>query len=102
MTAAHLHRRAVLVVAGVAYALIFLGLVFFFNTDFILPGDTQPLSEKQKLVQRVSIEILNQNLGGAPPGTLEAAIYSAETRGAFDEFQGRYLAKWFKERKDAK
>ena len=28
MTAAHLHRRAVLVAAGVAYALIFLGLVF--------------------------------------------------------------------------
>jgi hypothetical protein len=79
---------------------IFLGLVFFFKADFILPGDTKPPSAKLKLTQRISRDILKEQTSALPPGAVETLIYDAMMRDAFAELPQKYLAKWFRPRGD--
>lgn len=75
---------------------IFLGLMFYFNADFILPGDAQPLRVQHQLVQRLPTDILNKQKGAPPPGVVEALVYEAMMRDAFVQLRERHLAKWFR------
>jgi hypothetical protein len=85
--------------SGAAYATkkprgIFLGLLFFFTTDFLVPGG-QPLRTKLTSSQRVPVPML-KDAATARPGTLEAAIYEAMSKEAFAEVRDHYLAAWTK------
>jgi len=77
---------------------IFLGLVYFFTTDFVLPGDTHPLHTKLAFTQRIPTDMLRDAPASAP-GALESAVYEAMTRDAFATYRDKYLAIWGK--KDA-
>jgi hypothetical protein len=83
--------------SGAAYATknprgIFLGLLFHFKTDFVVPGDPKPARWKYTSSQRVPVDMLTD-----PAATgLEAKIYEAMARAAFADAGKRYLAKWFK------
>jgi len=88
--------------SGAAYALkkprgIFLGLVFFFTAEFILPGDANPARMKVTSTQRIPVNIVRQSTAASAPGKLEAAVYDEMARVAFAELQRQYLARWFKE-----
>lgn len=83
--------------SGAAYATknprgIFLGMVFHFKADFMVPGEAQPTRWRYTSSQRVPLELLKD----PPTGGLEATIYDAMTRAAFADAGKRYLAKWFK------
>ncbi|MEJ7732141.1 MAG: hypothetical protein WKG00_23385 [Polyangiaceae bacterium] len=85
--------------SGAAYATkkprgIFLGLLFFFTTDFVVPGG-EPLRTKVTSSQRVPVPML-KDAATARPGTLEAQIYQAMSKEAFAEIRDHYLAAWTK------
>ena len=85
--------------SGAAYATkkprgIFLGLLFFFTTDFMVPGG-EPLRTKLTSSQRVPVPML-KDAATARPGTLEAQIYEAMSKEAFAEIRDHYLAAWTK------
>ncbi len=75
---------------------IFVGLTFYFKTEFTLPGDSKPLTDKQQLVQRVPVDLLRPKGESPGPGVTEAAVYGAMIRDAFVDIDKRYLGKWFK------
>jgi hypothetical protein len=83
--------------SGAAYATknprgIFLGMVYHFKADFMVPGDAQPARWKYMSSQRVPLDLLKDPQASG----LEATIYDAMTRAAFADAGKRYLAKWFK------
>lgn len=88
--------------SGAAYAIkkprgIFLGLVFFFTADLVLPGDASPQRTKINSVQRIPVDVVRKGSSASPPGTLETAVYETMERTAFTEFQTQYLARWAKQ-----
>jgi hypothetical protein len=86
--------------SGAAYASkkprgIFLGLVFFFQAEFMLPADKQPLRTKLTFVQRVPVDMIRTEGPTSAPGTLEPTVYDRMAGEAFGELQEKYLARWF-------
>jgi hypothetical protein len=89
--------------SGAAYASqkpqgIFLGIVFFFNAEFILPKDPRPMRTPLTLVQKIPFGLLKDDAAPAP-GMLEPSVYEEMTRAGFGDLQNRYLAKWFSKTK---
>jgi hypothetical protein len=89
--------------SGTAYAMkkprcIFLGLVLFLTAEFQLPGDANPPRTKLTSTQRVPVNLVQQEMAGAAPGTLEAAVYDTMVRAAFTDLNARYLALYFKDK----
>ncbi|WP_437562117.1 hypothetical protein [Sorangium sp. So ce542] len=89
--------------SGMAYGskkpqIIVMGLKFFFNTEFILPGDAQPLLTSHKIARQIPAALIQQQTGAPPRGTLEAIVYEAMMREAFIDLGERYLSTWFRER----
>lgn len=76
---------------------IFLGLVFFFSADFILPGEAKPHHTKLTFTTRIPYELLREPPEGA--GAMEAAMYDEMTRSAFAQLTDTYLGVWFKKPK---
>ena len=68
----------------------------------MLPGDTNALRTKSSVARRLPIELLREQTGSPPPGTVEAAFYEAITKEAFAEFVENYLGTWFKKREASK
>lgn len=91
--------------SGNAYAskkpqVILIGPLFLFKAEFILPGDARPLSVKHRIAPRIPGDIVRQETGVPPLGTIETAVYEAMIRDAFVELRKRYLAKWSSKRED--
>ncbi|WP_437727541.1 hypothetical protein [Sorangium sp. So ce861] len=89
--------------SGMAYGskkpqIIVMGLKFLFTTEFILPGDAEPLLTSEKIARRVPAGLIQQQTAPSPPGTLEAIVYEAMMREAFIDLGERYLATWFRKR----
>jgi hypothetical protein len=87
--------------SGAAYAIkkprgIFLGLLFFFTAEFVLPGDASPVGTKLTSTQRIPADIIRTGKPPSGSGTLEAAVYDEMARAAFAELQGHYVSKWSK------
>jgi hypothetical protein len=81
---------------------IFMGLVFYCKTDFVLPGDTRPLRSSFNITERIPTDLLKDFASGVPAlGSVETAVYEAMTREAFKDIGERYLATWFKKRESA-
>lgn len=75
---------------------VFIGLLLFFRTTFVVPGDSAPLKSKFTAGENVSHELIAKHADQPSAGALEAAVYASMLKSAFDQFRGRYLAKWFK------
>jgi hypothetical protein len=89
--------------SGAAYASrrpqgIFLGIVFFFNAEFILPKDSRPMRTPLTLVQKIPFGLLKDDAAPAP-GMLEPSVYEEMTKAGFADLQSRYLARWFSKTK---
>jgi hypothetical protein len=87
--------------SGAAYASkkpvgIFIGAIFIFELEFVIPGDDEPLKVKHGLSQRIPVELLRDVKGQPPRGTLETKLYDAMATEAFGEVEKRYLKQWFK------
>jgi hypothetical protein len=86
--------------SGAAYASkkprgIFLGLVFFFHLELLLPGDDDPLVTKHTFPVRIPVKLLKKP---KPEGdsTREATLYGTMVETAFAELQKRYLEDWYR------
>ncbi|WP_438042174.1 hypothetical protein [Sorangium sp. So ce128] len=89
--------------SGIAHAskkpqLIIMGLKFFFKTEFILPGDAEPLLTSYKISRKVPAGLIQKQTPAPRPGVLEAIVYEAMMREAFIDLEERYLSKWFRKR----
>jgi hypothetical protein len=90
--------------SGAAYASkkpqgIFLGIVFFFNVELILPKDPRPMRTKLTLVQKIPFGLVKDDAAPSAPGALESSVHEEMTKAGFAELQSRYLAKWFNKTK---
>jgi hypothetical protein len=93
--------------SGTAYAskkpqVILMGLLFLFKAEFILPGDTKPLSVKHRIAPPIPADMVKQQAAVPPSGTLETTVYEGIIRDAFVELRKRYLAKWSPKREEAR
>ncbi|WP_437533608.1 hypothetical protein WME79_06935 [Sorangium sp. So ce726] len=93
--------------SGIAHAskkpqIIIMGLKFFFKTEFMLPGDAQPLVTSYKIARRVPAGLIQQQTPAPRPGVLEAIVYEAMMREAFIDLEERYLSKWSRKRDEPK
>jgi hypothetical protein len=89
--------------SGIAHAskkpqIIIMGLKFLFKTEFILPGDAEPLLTSYKISRKVPAGLIQQQTPAPRPGVLEAVVYEAMMREAFIDLEERYLSKWFRKR----
>ncbi|KYF98229.1 hypothetical protein BE20_35810 [Sorangium cellulosum] len=89
--------------SGMAYGskkpqIIVMGLKFLFKTEFILPGDAEPLLTSHKIARQIPAGLIQQQVGSPPRGTLEAIVYEAMMREAFIDLGERYLSTWFRKR----
>lgn len=75
---------------------VFIGLLLFFRTTFVVPGDAAPLKSKFTAGENVSHELIAKHADQPAAGALEAAVYESMLKSAFDQFRSRYMAKWFK------
>jgi hypothetical protein len=87
--------------SGAAYASkkprgMFIGLVFFYTFEFLLPEGGKPLEAKHTFAKRIPVKLLKGHDRKAPSGTLEKKIYDEMLRAAFEEAEKRYFAQWFK------
>jgi len=87
--------------SGAAYASkkplgIFIGLLFRFTVDFVLPGGGKPLHVKHAFTQRIPVELLRGIKGQPPRGTLETKLYNEMVKQAFADLQKRFLVQWVK------
>ncbi len=74
---------------------IFIGVVFFFRVDFLLPGGAEPHVLKHVLPVDVPGRIVIAH-ADKPDGKLEQKVYDAITAEAFDDVYRRYLAEWLR------
>ena len=74
---------------------VFIGILLFFKTAFVIPGDTAPLKSKYTAGENVSHELIAKNADKPSAGALESAVYESLLNDGFAQFRGRYLAKWF-------
>jgi hypothetical protein len=86
--------------SGSAYASkkprgIFIGLVFFFEMEFVLPSDGDALRAKHTFAVKIPVRLLKDLDDGAPSGSIEKAMYDAILREAFEEAHKRYFAPLF-------
>ncbi|MBK7579842.1 MAG: hypothetical protein IPI67_06495 [Myxococcales bacterium] len=75
---------------------VFIGLLLFFRSAFVIPGDDRALKFKYTAGENVSLELIAKHADKPSAGALEAAVYSSMTDSSFEQFRSRYLAKWFK------
>ncbi|MBW2537724.1 MAG: hypothetical protein JRI55_39930 [Deltaproteobacteria bacterium] len=78
---------------------VFVGLVFFFETAFLLPGGAEPLVLNHTAAMRIPSELIVNYESGSPRGLLEKSVYESMLRDGFAAGQQRYLAVWFGEPK---
>jgi hypothetical protein len=86
--------------SGSAYASkkprgIFIGLVFFFEMEFVLPSGGDALGAKHTFAVKIPVRLLKDLDDGAPSGTIEKAMYDAILKEAFDSAHKRYFAPLF-------
>jgi hypothetical protein len=78
---------------------VFVGLVFFFEMTFLLPGDAKPLVLNHTAAMRIPSALIVNRDKSAPRGALEASVYEAMLRDGFAEGRKRYVSVWFGESK---
>ena len=74
---------------------VFIGILLFFKTAFVVPGDPTPLKSKYTAGENVSHELIARHSDQPSAGALEAAVYDSLLKDGFEQFRGRYMAKWF-------
>lgn len=74
---------------------VFIGILLFFKTVFVVPGDAAPLKSKYTAGENVSHELIARHSDQPAAGALEAAVYDSMLKDGFEQFRGRYMAKWF-------
>ncbi len=74
---------------------VFIGILLFFKTAFVIPGDTAPLKSKYTAGENVSHDLIAKNADKPSAGALESAVYESLLNDGFAQFRSRYLAKWF-------
>lgn len=77
---------------------IYIGLVFFFRVDFLLPGAGEPHGIKHVLALDVPGKMVLAH-AEKPEGILEQKLYDAMTSEAFDDLFKRYIAEWLRPEK---
>lgn len=74
---------------------VFVGLAFFFQITFLLPGDEEPLKHDHTVSVKVPVKVIDSHERKAPRGSLETAVYAAMVTEGFAEGRKRYFATWF-------
>ncbi len=72
---------------------IYIGLIYFFRVDFLLPADDKPHVMKFAVPMKVPGSLVVAH-AKKPEGSLETKIYERMSRRAFDSLSKKYLALW--------
>jgi hypothetical protein len=74
---------------------IFVGIVYPFDAQFVIPGDPTPLKFKNDILKLASTQVLKEDDPPLPPGKAEEKVYETMSQGAFEVFGKRLLALFF-------
>lgn len=74
---------------------IYIGLVYFFRVDFLLPAKGEPHGIKHVLALDVPGKLVREH-AKKPEGILEQKLYDAMSNDAFDDLFKRYIAEWLR------
>lgn len=78
---------------------VLVGLLVFFRTSFVVPGDDQPLTTKFTAAENVARSVLEGYEGKPADGALETQVYGDMTQRAFKQLETRYLQRWVADEK---
>jgi hypothetical protein len=75
---------------------IYMGLVFFYDVQFHLPGEAEPLKNQHIIEMRVPVKVLAAQKAPFERGAVERALYDAMVKQGFEELRKRYFRHWYR------